>query len=54
MAEILAGEGIKLKVQETVDQFTDLALNSLRAATNENQGDNPLYEMTLSLLDRES
>jgi geranylgeranyl diphosphate synthase type I len=54
LAEMLAGEGIKLKVQETVDQCTDLALNSLRAATDENQGDNPLYELALSLLARDS
>jgi geranylgeranyl diphosphate synthase type I len=54
LAELLVGEGIKLKVQETVDQLTDLALNSLRAATDEHPGDNALYELATSLLDRDS
>lgn len=54
LAEQLAAEGAKLFTQETSDQMTDLALNSLRVADPQGEAGEALFELTGKLLNRQN
>ena len=54
LAGQLAAEGAKLYTQQASDQMTDLALQSLRAAAPQGLAGEALYELTQTLLNRNS
>jgi geranylgeranyl diphosphate synthase, type I len=54
LAEQLAAEGARLYTQETADQMTDLALQSLRMADPQDEAGEALFELTNKLLNREA
>ena len=54
LAEQLAAEGAKLFTQETADQMTDLALQSLRAADPQGDASDALFELANILLNRQA
>ena len=54
LAEQLAAEGARLYTQETADQMTDLALQSLRMADPWDEAGEALFELTNELLNREA
>ena len=54
LAEKLAREGVKIYMQETADQMTDLALQHLRAADPQGEVGEALFELTRRLLNRQS
>jgi geranylgeranyl diphosphate synthase type I len=53
LADLLAAEGVKLQTQQSVDQFTDLALNALREAMDGSLEEIPLFDLATTLLGRE-
>jgi len=53
LAEQLAAEGARLYTQETADQMTDLALQSLRIADPQGDAGEALFELANKLLNRE-
>jgi geranylgeranyl diphosphate synthase type I len=54
LAEQLAREGAKVFTQETADQMTDLALQSLRQANPQAEAGEELFELANQLLNRQS
>jgi geranylgeranyl diphosphate synthase type I len=54
LADQLAAEGARLYTQETSDQMTDLALQSLRMTDSQGEVGEELFEMANKLLNRES
>jgi geranylgeranyl diphosphate synthase type I len=54
LSELLALEGAKLYTQNNVDQMTDLALQSLRAAEPTGEAGEALYELANKLLVRQA
>lgn len=54
LAEQLAAEGARLYTQETADQMTDLALQSLRMADPQGEAGEALFELANELLNREA
>jgi len=54
LADQLATEGARLFTQETADQMTDLAMQSLRIANPKGQAGEQLIEMARNLVNRES
>ena len=54
LSELLAVEGVKMSTQNTVDQMTDLALQSLRAAEPSGDAGEALYELANMLLTRQA
>ena len=54
LAEQLAREGAKAFTQETADQMTDLALQSLRQANPQAEAGEELFELANQLLNRQS
>jgi len=54
LVEQLAAEGARLYTQETADQMTDLALQSLRMADPQFEAGDALFELTNNLLNREA
>jgi geranylgeranyl diphosphate synthase type I len=54
LAEQLAVEGARLYTQETADQMTDLALQSLRMADPQGEAGEALFELANKLLNREA
>jgi geranylgeranyl diphosphate synthase type I len=54
LSDQLAGEGAKLFTQETADQMTDLALQSLRAAEPQGEAGEALFELARMLLNRKA
>jgi geranylgeranyl diphosphate synthase type I len=54
LAEQLATEGAKLFTQETANQMTDLALQSLREADPQGEAGEALFELTGKLLNRQN
>jgi geranylgeranyl diphosphate synthase type I len=54
LAEVLAAEGVRLRTQQTADQMTDLALQSLRIADPEGEAGEELFELATVLLNREA
>ncbi|HEX7541687.1 MAG TPA: polyprenyl synthetase family protein, partial [Anaerolineales bacterium] len=54
LAEQLAVEGARLYTQETADQMTDLALQSLRMADPQGEAREALFELANKLLNREA
>ncbi|MCX6035121.1 MAG: polyprenyl synthetase family protein [Chloroflexi bacterium] len=54
LAEQLAAEGAQLYTQETADQMTDLALQSLRMADPQGEAGEALFELSHKLLNREA
>jgi geranylgeranyl diphosphate synthase type I len=54
LSEELAREGAKLHTQEIVDQMTDLALHTLRAADPRGSAGNALFELASMLLNRQA
>jgi geranylgeranyl diphosphate synthase type I len=54
LAEQLAAEGARLYTQETADQMTDLALQSLHIADPKGEAGEALFEMANKLLTREA
>lgn len=54
LAEQLAREGAKVFTQETADQMTDLALQSLRQANPQAEAGEELFELANLLLNRQS
>jgi geranylgeranyl diphosphate synthase type I len=54
LSEQLTEEGAKLYTQQTADQMTDLALQSLRTAAPKGEAGEAIYELTQLLLDRQA
>ena len=54
LADQLAEEGARLFTQETADQMTDLALETLRTAEPKGEAGDALFELTNKLLSREA
>jgi geranylgeranyl diphosphate synthase type I len=54
LAEQLTAEGARLYTQETDDQMTDLALQSLRMANPQGEAGEALFELANKLLNREA
>jgi geranylgeranyl diphosphate synthase type I len=54
LADQLTEEGARLFTQETADQMTDLALQSLRLADPQGEAGEALFELVNKLLDRQS
>ncbi len=54
LADQLTAEGVKLYIQETADQMTDLALQSLRQADPQGEAGEALFELTDQLLNRQA
>jgi geranylgeranyl diphosphate synthase type I len=54
LSEQLTAEGAKLYTQETVDQMTDLALESLRLANPQGDAGEALFELVQMLLNRKA
>jgi geranylgeranyl diphosphate synthase, type I len=54
LAEQLAAEGARLFTQQTADQMTDLALNSMREADPQGDAGEVLFELTGKLLNRQN
>jgi len=54
LSEQLAAEGVKLFTQETSDQLTDLAIQSLRSADPQGEAGEALFELAQILLSRKA
>jgi len=54
LSEQLAGEGAKLYTQETANQMTDLALQSLRTADPQGAAGDALFDLANTLLNRKA
>ncbi|MBU2610090.1 MAG: hypothetical protein KJ606_03970, partial [Chloroflexi bacterium] len=54
LADQLAREGAKAFTQDTADQMTDLAMQSLRQADPQAEAGEALFELTNRLLNRQS
>ena len=54
LSELLAVEGVKMYTQNTVDQMTDLALQSLRVAEPSGEAGQALFELANMLLTRQA